>query len=594
MSVGSHQKSIRQFSVIIGILLLGLLISLLISFNVSLGWGQTAPPSAQLPPIIDPTGRSGEPPDFKEPEPAPTPPGFILPPVDSLPELQPKQTPQLGVMINTIHVEGNTVFTPEELSKVTAPYENRELSTEDLEELRRDLTLLYINKGYVNSGAIIPDQSIEDGQVTYRIIEGKLTDIQIDNTTYFLPFYFEQRIERSIGPPLNIRPLKERLQLLLLDRRVQRLNSKLKPGIKPGEAILDVRVEEASPFRAWAEFNNFQSPTVGAERGLGTIAVDNPFGVGDYFQFTYGRSKGVNPLLDTSYSIPLTPWDTTLELQYRKNDFNVVSSAFKALDIESKSQIFKISLRQPLHSTLTDEIAITLIGEHLQNQNFIDGRGFSFTPGTTRKGKAKVSALRFAQEWVHRQPAQVFAFYSRFSLGIDALNATNNRTAENHPDAHFFSWLGQAQWARRIDPLDIQLISSLALQIANDSLFPLEQFAVGGRYSVRGYRENQLVRDNAFLFSFEPRIPVLPTLIVPQVTVHFAPFIDVGRSWNAKISTPLPKTLASIGVGLRLGFFDRAFANVYWGQQLNHVSDTPPGGNLQDHGLHVQFMLNIL
>jgi hemolysin activation/secretion protein len=80
----------------------------------------------------------------------------------------------------------------------------------------------------------------------------------------------------------------------------------------------------------------------------------------------------------------------------------------------------------------------------------------------------------------------------------------------------------------------------------------------------------------------------------PHVTAHFAPFIDVGRSWNAKIPTPDPTTLASIGVGLRLGFFGRAFANVYWGQQLNHVSDVPPGGNLQDHGLHVQFILNIL
>ncbi len=568
---------------------------LLATLNLLISLGFTEPLLAQLPPVIDPTGRSGEPPPLEEQKPqATSPPKFILPPVETLPELQPKRAPGLQVMIQTIHVEGSTVFKPEELKQITAPYEKRELSTEELEQLRRALTQAYINKGYVNSGAVIPDQPLENGELTYRIIEGKLSDIHIEGTTYFLPFYFQQRIERSTGPPLNIRPLKERLQLLLQDRRIQRLNSELKPGIKPGEAILDVRVEEASPFRAWAEFNNFQSPTVGAERGLGTIAVDNPFAIGDQFQFTYGGSKGVYPLLDTKYAVPLTKWDTTLELQYRKNDFNVVSSAFKQLDIESESQIFKVSLRQPLYHTLTDEVAVTLIGEHLQNQNFIGGTGFSFTPGTTRKGKSKVSALRFAQEWIHRQPNQVFAFFSRFSLGIDVLNATNNRIAKNDPDAHFFSWLGQAQWARRIDPLGIQLISSLALQVANDSLFPLEQFAVGGRYSVRGYRENQLVRDNAFLFSIEPRIPVLPNLLGPQVTVHFAPFVDVGRSWNAKVSTPDPKTLASIGAGLRLGFFDRAFANVYWGQQLNHVTDTPPGGNLQDHGVHVQFILNIL
>jgi hemolysin activation/secretion protein len=596
MPANFHLKAREKHSVLIGQPRFGVRIVILTLLNLFVSVGLTPGLFAQLPPVIDPTGRSGEPPVLeKQQQPAPTsPPRFILPPVETLPELQPKRTPGLKVRVQTIRVEGSTVFSQEELAKITAPYENRELSTEDLEQLRRELTQTYINKGYINSGAVIPDQSLEDGQLTYRIIEGKLTDINIEGTTYFLPFYFQQRIARSTGPPLNIRPLKERLQLLLQDSRIQRLNSELKPGLTPGEAILNVRVEEASPFRAWAEFNNFQSPTVGAERGLGTIAVDNPFAIGDHFQFTYGGSKGVNPLLDTSYSVPLTPWDTTLQLQYRKNDFNVVSSAFKQLDIESQSQIFKISLRQPLYHTLTDEVAVTFIGEHLQNQNFIDGRGFQFTPGTTQNGKSKISALRLAQEWIHRQEIQVFAFYSRFSLGVDALNATNNRIAKHDPDSHFFAWLGQAQWARRIDPLGIQLISNLALQVANDSLFPLEQFAVGGRYSVRGYRENQLVRDNAFLFSVESRIPVLPSVMSPHVTAHFAPFIDVGRSWNAKIPTPDPTTLASIGVGLRLGFFGRAFANVYWGQQLNHVSDVPPGGNLQDHGLHVQFILNIL
>ena len=472
------------------------LIFLLALLNLFIGLGFTGALLAQLPPVIDPTGRSGEPPfpELEKPH-TPSSPEFILPPVETLPELQPKRAPGLRVMVGTIHVEGSTVLSQEALNKITAPYENRELSTEDLEQLRRELTQEYINRGYVNSGAVIPDQAIEDGTLTYRIIEGKLTDIHIEGTTYFLPFYFEQRIALSAGPPLNIRPLKERLQILLQDSRIQRLNSELKPGLKPGEATLAVQVEEASPVRAWGEFNNFQSPTIGAERGLGTIAVDNPFGIGDHFVFTYGGSNGLNPLLDTSYVVPFTPQDTTLRFQYRLNDFSVVTSPFDDLDIETKTEIFTFTLRHPVYRTLTDEVAISLIGEHLETKSTLGGTGFSFIPGTTNNGKSVVSALRFAQEWVHREPTQVFSVYSRFSVGLDVLNATNNRMGKDDPDSQFFAWLGQAQWARRIDPLGIQLISSLALQIANDSLFPLEQFAVGGRYSVRGYRENQLVRD---------------------------------------------------------------------------------------------------
>ena len=217
-----------------GIIGIGLFSFFLTALHPSLSMGQS-PPAVPPPTVLDPTGRSGEPPPLQKEEPLPptSPPQLILPPVDTFPELQEKRAPQLRIMVRKIHVEGSTVFTAEEIAKVTAPYENRELSTEDLEELRRALTLLYVNKGYVNSGAVIPDQAVKEGEITFQIIEGELTDIKIEGNKYFLPFYLEDRIALDAGPPFNIRPLKERLQILLQDPRIERLNTELKPGLKP-------------------------------------------------------------------------------------------------------------------------------------------------------------------------------------------------------------------------------------------------------------------------------------------------------------------------------------------------------------------------
>jgi hypothetical protein len=53
-----------------------------------------------------------------------------------------------------VNVIGNTAFSDTEIAEVTAPFKNRTLMTEDLEQLRLALTLLYINKGYLTSGAI--------------------------------------------------------------------------------------------------------------------------------------------------------------------------------------------------------------------------------------------------------------------------------------------------------------------------------------------------------------------------------------------------------------------------------------------------------
>src|SRR5690348_6257333 len=125
---------------------------------------------------IDPTGRSGQPPgpleeEFQRPYSVPRP---VLPPLPSIPpdDESQKQPGTVQVFVNDVRVTGNTVFSDAEIAEVTAPFKNRWLMTEDLERLRLALTLLYVNKGYLTSGAMIPDQDVRDGVVKVQIIEG--------------------------------------------------------------------------------------------------------------------------------------------------------------------------------------------------------------------------------------------------------------------------------------------------------------------------------------------------------------------------------------------------------------------------------------
>src|SRR6185295_8467285 len=118
---------------------------------------------------LDPTGRSGEPSgplkeEFQRPKPPPSP---VLPIVPPPPETEvPTQPGTVRVFVSEIRVIGNTAFSDQEIAEVTASFKNRTLVTEDLERLRLALTLLYINKGYLTSGAIIPDQDVTSGVIT--------------------------------------------------------------------------------------------------------------------------------------------------------------------------------------------------------------------------------------------------------------------------------------------------------------------------------------------------------------------------------------------------------------------------------------------
>ena len=552
--------------------------------------------------FVDPTGRSGEAPtlpqDFQPPKPQP---GTLLPPAPLAPKGE--AIPGLRVFVREIKVTGSTVFSAEELAKLTAPYLNREVTSEDLEALRVALTVLYVNKGYVNSGAILPDQKVADGVVHYQIIEGRLTGVEVQGNRWFRSSYFQKRFLLDAGPPLNINALQQRLQLMLEDSRIQRLNAELRPGVARGDGILDVRVEEPRPYRLSAEYNNYQSPSVGENRGIVVLEHQNVTGNGDMFTGQYGRSRGLDPLLDFKYSFPVTARDTILSYQYRRNTFSVIEQPFEDLDIDSKSDVYTLSVRHPIYRTLNNEIALELTGERLSHKTTLLGEKFSLEPGA-HNGRTAVTALRPGLEWVYKSPSQVIAARSRFSFGIDAIDATVNDNGL--PDGKFFAWLGQFQWVRRLGFLDSYFIFRTDVQLANDPLLSLEQISVGGRYSVRGYRENTMLRDRALITSFETRLPLMPLMrnfLGVDLSrygfqyLELAPFYDFGRGWNKELKTPPPQDISSVGVGLRWAVAYpwlvtiRPQFEVYWGHRLRKVFN--PRDSLQDDGVHLQFILGL-
>lgn len=446
--------------------------------------------------LLSTTVQAQVPPGLPLPPQRPQPPS--LPPVAPPPPLAPLPAPPTGaesgeyqgqkVRVTDIVLRGNTVFTTEQLGEVTTPYSNRELTTEEIESLRLALTLYYVNRGYVTSGAIVPDQDLANNVLMIHIIEGKLAKIDVEGNDWFRSSYIRSRVERGAGPPVNVQTLQEHLQMLQLDPRFERLNATLQPGLAMGESNLNLRVTESNPFKVRLEFNNFQSPTVGAEQGLVTVEDQNVTGFGDSLSVQYGRSSGVNPILNVRYAIPIHPSDTTLSLQYRRFTFVVQQEPFKALDIENRAEIFSVGLRQPIYRSLQHEFAVSLTGEHEVNKSFLLGEPFEFVAGATN-GVFRVSAARFGQEYTYRSDQQVLTLLSRLSLGIgDVLNSNSSSSVAGSADGRFFAWLGEAQYVRQLDLLRTQLVSRVTGQLTPDHLFPLEQMSVGGRYSVRGYR----------------------------------------------------------------------------------------------------------
>ena len=493
------------------------------------------------------------------------------------------------VFVKEISLTGNTVFSTDDLQEIIAPYINRIVSSSELEDLRVELTRHYIENGYINSGAVIPDQKVVDGTVYMVIVEGRLTDIEVVGNKHLNSSYIKDRLKLGAEPLLNINDLQEQIQIILESPVIQTINSALRPGDRLGEASITSQVNEAPRFQFIPVIDNRLSPSLGEVRAVLPIYLYDLSGYGDVFSAGVGLGEDLTDSY-VNWSVPLNAYDTTLTLLADYSDGEVVNGSFKDLDVENKAKTVGFRVSHPFYRTSSQKFSMALGLDLRTSESRLLGTGFPFTAGVPDDGKVQVSVIRFSQDWSNRGQEQVLAARSQFSFGIDTHDATVNEG--NVPSGEFSAWLGQFQWANLLGKDLGQIIFRTNVQLTNDPLFSMEQFSVGGALSVRGYRENQIVRDNGYDFSLEYRYPLMKDATGRSVFV-LAPFFDAGGSNNKVLPNgPNPDFVSSAGVGLRWDPTPRVHAQVYWGHAFHDV--IVDGDSLQDDGIHFLLSANLL
>lgn len=489
------------------------------------------------------------------------------------------------IEVKRYEVVGSTVFKPEELEAVTRDFVGTEVSFTQLLQARSAITQFYVDNGYVNSGAFLPEQTLQDGVVKIQVIEGTLAEINITGLRRLTPRYVRERVEVAAGTPLNVPDLLEGLRLLQLDPLIENISAELSAGIRPGESILDIEIIQATTFGVQALLDNGRVPSVGSTRRQLVLSESTLFGQGDSLSVRYSNTLASNAF-DVDYLFPLNARNGTFRFFYSHSQSEVIEDPFDILEIRSASNTFEFTVRQPIIRTTTQEFATSLTFTNRATETSLeigDERiGFPLSPGASDSGDTTLSVLRFAQEWTTRSPNQVIGLRSQFNFGTNFFGATRNAESTGLPDGSFFSWQGQGQWVRQFAP-DTLLVVRTNLQLADQPLVSLEQVGLGGFNNVRGYRQDRLLTDNGFFGSIEARIPIFR---IPQIdsVAQVTPFFDYGVAWNSDDSLdPDPGQLASLGLGLRWEFANRITARLDVGFPL--INDDRTEDTLQERGI---------
>ena len=495
------------------------------------------------------------------------------------------------VRVDRIEFQGNSVVPTAALAEIAKTYTGRDVSVAEIEELRQKLTRHYVDRGYVNSGALLSEGGLARGTLTFQILEGRLEAVRLKGLERLRESYVVSRLVPDPKAPLNVEALRERFQLLLSDPHFDRIRAGIMPAPQLGSAYLDVEVVRARPYQVTVFANNYRPPSIGEYAAGVSGWVRNLSGFGDLLDASLQTSVQGDraPRGDISWRVPVGPWQTELSAQWSRGRSSVIEEPSRVLDIESELTTTEVGIAQRLYENSRHKAMVGVNGSRRENLTTLAGEPFSFILGEP-EGVTRVRSARFWQEYSYRWEGGALVLRSTFARNRNNLEEVLGLPIEVATlDHENRTWIGQAYLAARVPERDIQASIRATLQRTRDRLIPLDAMSLGGVNSVRGFRENQLLRDAGAFVNAEVEVPVL-SMPERQLSVSVAGFADHGFGHNQggpRLS------LSSVGFvtrarwrGLRV---DLAVALHRW------RSDEIPraSGALQDRGVHLQLSYSV-
>jgi len=456
-----------------------------------------------------------------------------------------KKAPQCFA-IDEINLNGATLISKREQKKIIQPFLGQCFDGRKILELVDAVSKFYHNKGYVSTQVLAPKQSIDSRKLELQIIEGKVEEVILNDN------HLSDRMQEFTAfgnledEALDLADINQGLyQINRL--RSNRAVMKIEPGIVEGQSKVYVQNQSTLPVHATVGYDNLGNKFTGVNRTNFSGGLDNLFFLNDSTNLNYSTNfndknseKNINSF-SGSFSIPFLYYTATFD--YSKSDFLGTNPGINGpLKLSGFSDRKNITLERVLLNAGNLRFASSISLTQKESASYLNSQRID-----TSQRKLTIANLSFSLSNYFDNGVNLYLRPS-FSRGTKMLNAQQDapNASAATPSSQFQLMKFYASISKKIILPKIKAPVLLAFemdsQLSKDTLFGSEQFAVGGYYSVRGFRENYLVGDSGYYFrnkaSFNVGSLVLPMLGEnPGYFVHLnkfkvEPFYDYGHTYT--------------------------------------------------------------
>ncbi|HET9680248.1 MAG TPA: ShlB/FhaC/HecB family hemolysin secretion/activation protein, partial [Gammaproteobacteria bacterium] len=432
-------------------------------------------------------------------------------------------------------------------------------------------------RGFFLARAIIPAQTVENGVIDIRVLEGRLGDVRVEGNEQFSTQWLKAPFRDLQGELITVENVETALLTL---KNYPGLNAYgvFKPGSEVGQADIIVNVQSEDWYAASVRADNHGTQFTGQARLLADFVWNNPISGADQLGVTalktfdpdnalYGQLRYTRALPDPSYRAGI---------ELSRNTFTVTSLGginIIGIEVGGVAEIARIKLEKYFQRTRQSSVwgtidlarkrADTLFGSLVINRDDL-----------------AVLGLQLNYERIDTGTASINAGFVRLDVGLDGVMGVPNADdiasqvplpsrAAPDPDGDGLIYassdftkltLGYSR-LKSLTPTQ-SILFRLNGQYTNDILTTLEQFVIGGPGSVRAIPVSQFLADSGLTASLEYSVRAPFFADVPAFAGHtwgqllgVSAFIDHGVGLT---NNPLPSQARRIevtgyGLGVQFG-----------------------------------------
>jgi hemolysin activation/secretion protein len=424
------------------------------------------------------------------------------------------------IRVYGFELEGVSLLPAAEVEAQLAALIGQEASLGDLRLAAARVTALYRERGFFLARAYVPAQQINGGSVRIAVLEGRYDQVEASGSARLRG----DRAARTLaahgvvaGQPVEQRGLER--SLILLEQRVGTpATALLQPGSSVGTSNLQLAVPPGPLATGAFGVDNFGSRYTGQTRGIASLRLNSPLGIGDRADVSLAYSSGASAAF-AAYHLPVGHDGLTVGASYSYFSYDLCCE-FAALEREGDASVVGLQVRYPL---LLSQSSMIHVGLGLERTDLHD----TWAGGDL--ADRQLDAMVFSLDGITAGRAGQLSYWLALTSGDLEIKGPADfaaSDAETLNSAGGFSKLwGQADV--RV-PTGSRSFLNLRLsgQLANRNLDSSEKFLLGGYNGVRAYPEGEAAADDALLARLEWVRPLNLSAMPGQAAVRA--FVDSG------------------------------------------------------------------